>query len=131
MRSTVRTVSLDLATPLRISRSVMTRRDAVWVSIEHEGVTGHGEVVASTHLATTARRARRDLMEHVAPALARHPDPLSGPVDPGADLALPPDVPAGVLAAVDAALLDLRGKIEGRPVHRLLSGSDPAGPPPS
>ncbi|MQS08895.1 dipeptide epimerase [Streptomyces alkaliphilus] len=131
MRSTVRTVSLDLATPLRISRSVMTRRDAVWVSIEHEGVTGHGEVVASTHLATTARRARRDLMEHVVPALARHPDPFSGPVDPGADLALPPDVPAGVLAAVDAALLDLRGKLEGRPVHRLLPGSDPAGPPPS
>ncbi|MCE7079459.1 dipeptide epimerase [Streptomyces sp. ST2-7A] len=128
MRTAVRTVSLELATPLRISRSVMARRDAVWFSIEHAGATGHGEVVSSVHLGITARSARRYLTEHVAPALERRADPLSDPAFPGPDLPLPPDIPAGISAAVDAALLDLRGKLTGRAVHRLLPGADPTVP---
>lgn len=40
---------LELSTPLRISRSVMSRRDAVRVIVEHDGQHGHGEVVTSTY----------------------------------------------------------------------------------
>jgi hypothetical protein len=40
MKARLRTVRLELAEPLRISRSTMTARDAVWLAVEHDGVTG-------------------------------------------------------------------------------------------
>ncbi|MBN3931203.1 dipeptide epimerase [Streptomyces verrucosisporus] len=131
MRLTVRTVSLELARPLRISRSVMARRDAVWARIEHEGTTGHGEVVSSVYLDLTAERAARALLDRAAPALARHPGPESALVDLREGTLLPPGLPPGVTAAVDSALLDLLGRSTGRPVHRLLPGQGVRCAPPA
>ncbi|MFD6225513.1 dipeptide epimerase [Streptomyces sp. NPDC060232] len=120
MRLTWLTTELELAEPLRISRSVMARRDAVWVAIEHGGLTGWGEVVSSDHLGLPTSRIVRHL-NTARPAVERLPDPetaweehLAGP------LTGQPGLPAGVLAGLESALLDLVGKRSGRPAHQLL-----------
>ncbi|MFI8519212.1 dipeptide epimerase [Streptomyces sp. NPDC085481] len=124
MRLTWHTASLELAEPLRISRSVMARRDAVWVSLEHGGLRGWGEAVSSVYLGLPTETILRHLSA-LRPAVERLPDPETawaelapaGPV--GADL------PAGVLAAVESAVLDLTGKRAGEPVHQLLGSPLP------
>jgi L-alanine-DL-glutamate epimerase-like enolase superfamily enzyme len=112
---------LALREPLRISRSVMAGRDAVQLTVAHEGLRGHGEVVTSVYhrldvqrITGLLRRLRPALEELPGPeaALAAVPDLLAGA--PGADGV------HGVLAAVDAALHDLAGKRRGLPVHALL-----------
>lgn len=112
MKARLRTVRLELAEPLRISRSVMTARDAVWLSVEHDGVTGHGEAVSSVYYGLDAATLVRLIP---AVGLERFPDPESA-------LEAPPPgaVPPAVTAAVESALLDLAGKRAGVPVHRLL-----------
>ncbi|MDB1086402.1 dipeptide epimerase [Streptomyces sp. ACA25] len=131
MQLTVRTTGLELRTPLRISRSVMARRDAVWARIGQDGDTGHGEVVSSVYLGLTAEQAVRALHDHAAPALARQDGPESALAALRDGRLLPPAFPPGVTAAVDSALLDLLGKRTGRPVHALLGTSGPHGTPPS
>ena len=63
MKVSQRTVRLQLTEPLRISRSTMAARDAVWLGIEHDGRRGHGEAVASAYYgldaATLGRLLRR------------------------------------------------------------------------
>ncbi len=49
VKSSLRTVRLELAEPLRISRSTMAARDAVWLTVEHDGLRGHGEAVTSVY----------------------------------------------------------------------------------
>ncbi|MCP3753580.1 dipeptide epimerase [Streptomyces sp. TBY4] len=120
MRVTWQTAELELAEPLRISRSVMSRRDAVWIAIEHGGMTGWGEVVSSEYLGLPTARIARHLTT-ARPALERLPDPETAWHAHTAD-ALPgaAELPAGVLAGLEAALLDLVGKRAGRPAHQLL-----------
>lgn len=120
MRLTWHTTELELAEPLRISRSVMARRDAVWVAIEHGGMTGWGEVVSSEYLGLPTSRIVRHLTT-ARPAAESLPDPetaweehLAGSL-PGL-----PELPAGVLAGLEAALLDLVGKRSGQPAHQML-----------
>ncbi|MCJ0873047.1 dipeptide epimerase [Streptomyces sp. AP-93] len=120
MRLTWHTTELELAEPLRISRSVMARRDAVWVAIEHGGMTGWGEVVSSEYLGLPTSRIVRYLTTARA-AVERLPDPETA-WDEHVAASLPglPKLPAGVLAGLEAALLDLVGKRSGRPAHQLL-----------
>ncbi|MGW0875985.1 dipeptide epimerase [Streptomyces sp. NPDC002740] len=122
MKAGLRTVRLELATPLRISRSTMTARDAVWLSIEHEGVTGHGEAVTSVYYGLDAETLER-LLTAVGAELARFPDPESAldalRTGESADEGTPP----AVTAAAEAALLDLVGKRANSPVHRLLGAA--------
>ncbi|MFD5083819.1 dipeptide epimerase [Kitasatospora sp. NPDC058406] len=124
MRLDVRTVRLRLAEPLRISRSVTTERDAVQLALGHGGLTGHGEAVSSVYLHLPTDRIRREL-DGLRPALERYPDPEQALAE--LRLAAVPFVclAAGVLAAVEAALLDLVGKRAGEPVHRLLGRAEP------
>ncbi|MFD3873572.1 enolase C-terminal domain-like protein [Streptomyces sp. NPDC058623] len=122
MKLTWRTTSLELAEPLRISRSVMARRDAVRVTVEHEGLRGCGEAVSSDHLGLPTPRILRRLAA-VRPAVERLPDPETGWEDPDA---VPwRSLPAGVAAALEAALLDLIGIRAERPVHALLGAPEP------
>lgn len=101
---------LELRSPLRISRSVMARRDAVRVVIECDGLRGHGEVVTSQFYGLDVERIT-GLLRDLAPVVAECADP--------AELTLP-ELPPGVLAAVDTALHDLRALRQGVPVHRLV-----------
>ncbi|MFE2754363.1 enolase C-terminal domain-like protein [Actinosynnema sp. NPDC059335] len=106
---------LDLGTPLRISRSVMARRDAVRVVVAHDGRQGHGEVVTSAYYGLDVE-AITSLLAGLRPVLA-------GAGSPGTALDLlhaDGTVPAGVRAAVDAALHDLLGLRRDVPVHALV-----------
>ncbi|WP_327397858.1 mandelate racemase/muconate lactonizing enzyme family protein [Streptomyces phaeochromogenes] len=114
MKATLRTVRLTLAEPLRISRSTMSARDAVWLTVEHEGLTGHGEAVTSVYYGLNTTELERQLYE-AGLALSRFGDPESALRGRPAG-----DRPPAVTAAVEAALLDLCGKRSGVPVHRLL-----------
>ncbi|MFH9864203.1 mandelate racemase/muconate lactonizing enzyme family protein [Streptomyces sp. NPDC017202] len=119
MRTDLRTVRLVLAEPLRISRSTMAARDAVWLTVEHDGLRGHGEAVTSVYYGLDTATLLRLL---AAVDLDRFADPES------ALEALPrvvPDAPPAVTAAVEAALLDLVGKRADTPVHRLLGAPAP------
>ncbi|MEF9907032.1 dipeptide epimerase [Streptomyces sp. P9-A2] len=124
MKAGRRTVRLELTEPLRISRSTMSARDAVWLGIEHEGTTGHGEAVTSVHHRLDTETLGR-LLAAAGRDLVRFPDPESaleslrtgGP--PGES------APPAVTAAVEAALLDLVGRRAGSPVHRLLGSAHP------
>ncbi|MFI6735057.1 dipeptide epimerase [Nonomuraea sp. NPDC050451] len=115
MRLTWSVTRLMLREPLRISRSVMTGRDAVLVTVEHEGLRGHGEAVSSVYHRLDVERIT-DLLGRLRPALAEQAGPEEA-------LEAVPDLLAGapgVLAAVDAALHDLAGKRRGLPVHALF-----------
>ncbi|MDF3149239.1 MULTISPECIES: dipeptide epimerase [unclassified Streptomyces] len=115
MKARLRTVRLELAEPLRISRSTMTARDAVWLGVEHDGVTGYGEAVSSVYYGLDADTLVRLIS---AVGLERFADPESAlEALPAGTVA---SVPPAVTAAVESALLDLVGKRDGVPVHRLL-----------
>ncbi|MDQ0792496.1 enolase C-terminal domain-like protein [Streptomyces sp. B1I3] len=119
MNTTQRTVRLVLAEPLRISRSTMTSRDAVCLTVEHEGLSGHGEAVTSVFYGLDTRTLQR-LLAQAAGRLARFAGPETAlhALRVG-DLATD-GTPAAVTAAVEAALLDLVGKRTATAVHRFL-----------
>jgi L-Ala-D/L-Glu epimerase len=119
-----RTVRLELAEPLRISRSTMAARDAVWLFIEYEGRLGRGEAVTSVYYGLDARTIVR-LLNEAARDLARFGDPETA-LDALRTGARPADgMPPAVTAAVESALLDLAGKRAGVPVHELLGTTAP------
>lgn len=117
MKLTWSITELELAEPLRISRSVMARRDAVWVTLEHDGLRGWGEAVSSDYLRLPTDRIVKHLVA-ARPGIERLPDPEAAWDE--YDAWSLPDLPAGVLAAIEAALLDLVGKRAGQPAHQLL-----------
>ncbi|MER5865942.1 dipeptide epimerase [Kitasatospora sp. NPDC002040] len=117
MRLDLRVVELHLTEPLRISRSVMASRDSVELAVRHDGLSGYGEVVASSYLALPTE----EILRHSRGLeLARYPDPETALVELQRPAAPFKELPPGVLAGVEAALLDLVGKRAGAPVHRLL-----------
>lgn len=118
MKASLRTVRLDLTEPLRISRSTMTARDAVWLSIEHKGLHGHGEAVSSVYYGLDAKALQQHLAGVELSRFGAPEDALESLRD--GELAAGGGTPAAVTAAVEAALLDLVGKRAGVPVHRLL-----------
>lgn len=119
MKLTWQTADLRLAEPLRISRSVMSRRDAVWVTVEHGGLRGWGEAVSSDYLGLRTARILKHL-ESVRAATERFPDPETAWTETGSGHPAWDALPPGVLAAIEAAVLDLVGKRAGEPAHRLL-----------
>ncbi|MGI5429193.1 dipeptide epimerase [Streptomyces sp. CA-179760] len=122
MKSSLRTVRLELAEPLRISRSTMTARDAVWLTVEHDGLRGHGEAVTSVYYGLGTETLVRLL---AAVDLSRFADPESALEALRAGEPPARDAPPAVAAAVESALLDLAGRRAGVPVHRLLGTTAP------
>ncbi|MEU5693216.1 dipeptide epimerase [Actinosynnema sp. NPDC020468] len=112
MRVTWEVYGLELRTPLRISRSVMSRRDAVRVVVECDGTRGHGEVVTSVYYGLDVPRIL-ELLTGLRPAFA-------GVREPAAAFDLITDLPSGVRAAVDAALHDLVASRAGVPARVAL-----------
>ncbi|GGS36343.1 dipeptide epimerase [Streptomyces violaceus] len=122
MKSSLRTVRLELTEPLRISRSTMAARDAVWLTVEHDGLRGHGEAVTSVYYGLGTETLVRLL---TAVDLSRFAGPESALEALRAGELTASDVPPAVTAAVESALLDLAGKHAGVPVHRLLGTTAP------
>ncbi|WP_343448264.1 enolase C-terminal domain-like protein [Micromonospora oryzae] len=113
-----RAYPLPLAEPLRISRSVMARRDAVAVRLTHDGGTGHGEVVTSAYQRLDLGRIDA-LLTALRPRVTGYADPEALRADLPALAADLADAP-GVLGALDAAVHDLVGRRAGMPVWRLV-----------
>ncbi|MFB6835720.1 mandelate racemase/muconate lactonizing enzyme family protein [Streptomyces sp. NPDC056361] len=118
MKSRRRTVRLALTEPLRISRSTMAAREAVWLTVEHDGQHGHGEAVTSVYYGLDADTLGR-LLHEESRRLAGFPDPETA-LEALRDDTRRADTPPAVTAAVESALLDLVGKRADVPVHRLL-----------
>ncbi|MBZ9641902.1 dipeptide epimerase, partial [Streptomyces sp. PSKA30] len=98
MKATQRTVRLELTEPLRISRSTMSARDAVWLTVEHDGLYGHGEAVASVYYGLDADTLERLL---AAVDLYRFADPESALDALRTGELAGSDTPPAVTAAVD------------------------------
>jgi L-Ala-D/L-Glu epimerase / N-acetyl-D-glutamate racemase len=122
---THRTVTLALREPFSISRSTDETVESVFVEIEHDGVTGHGEASPQEHYGESAASASAFLPE-AEPLLGDDPFALDEIEERLASL---PGEHAAK-AAVDMALHDLAGKVAGVPVWRLL-GLRRTGPPTS
>jgi len=120
VKATLRTERLDLTEPLRISRSTMSTRDAVRLTVEDtDGVRGHGEAVTSVYYGLDTDTLVRHLS---AVDLTRYPDPETALDD---DELTGAGTPPAVTAAVESALLDLVGKRAGRPAHAVLGFPEP------
>ncbi|MET9662083.1 enolase C-terminal domain-like protein [Streptomyces sp. NPDC006510] len=118
MKASQRTVRLDLTEPLRISRSTMAAREAVWLTLEHEGRRGHGEAVTSVYYGLDADTLGR-LLHTESQWLAHFTDPETA-LEAFRTGTRKAAAPPAVIAAVESALLDLVGKRAGVPVHQLL-----------
>jgi L-alanine-DL-glutamate epimerase-like enolase superfamily enzyme len=125
VRLTHRAATLALREPFSISRSTDETVDEVFVEIEHDGLTGHGEASPQEHYGESVESAQT-FLEDVEPLLADDPFALD---EIEARLARIPGEHAAK-AAVDSALYDLCGKAAEVPVWRLL-GLRRAGPPTS
>lgn len=123
MKARLRTGRLELTEPLRISRSTMTARDAVWLTVEHQGAYGHGEAVTSVYYGLDADTLVRLL---ASVDLGRFADPESAlEALRAGESASSRAVPPAVTAAVESALLDLVGKRAGTPLYHQLGASTP------
>ncbi|WP_329042236.1 dipeptide epimerase [Streptomyces sp. NBC_00178] len=124
MKLTQRTVRLTLTEPLRISRSTMAARDAVWLTVEHDGLRGHGEAVTSRFYGLDTPTLQR-LAARTGERLARFAGPETALHALRTGELGPTGTPAAVTAATEAALLDLVGKRAATAVHRFLGSSVP------
>ncbi|GAA2298207.1 dipeptide epimerase [Streptomyces kunmingensis] len=120
MKATHRTVRLQLSEPLRISRSTTTARDAVWITVTHEGHSGHGEAVSSVFYGLDTATIQRHLTRIGREELPRFSGPESALQGLSEGELATEGAPPAVTAAVESALLDLVGKRAGVPVHRLV-----------
>ncbi|MGW2661604.1 enolase C-terminal domain-like protein [Nocardia tengchongensis] len=118
MRLEYRVSRLTLAEPLRISRAAMTERDAVWVTLSHNGIHGHGEVVTSPRLGLDVAAIERALAVAVAwIGEEAHPGRLPKRL-PELRMRLRNALP--VAAAVDSAVHDWIAVTAGIPLCELL-----------
>ncbi|MFE3105202.1 enolase C-terminal domain-like protein [Nocardia tengchongensis] len=109
---------LTLAEPLRISRAVMSERDAVRVTLSHDDIRGQGEVVTSPRLGLNIPAVER--------ALDTAEEWIGGESDPaglrprlaGLRERLPHALP--VAAAIDAAVHDWLASAAGVSLYELL-----------
>ena len=124
MRLDVRRRTLRLSRPLRTSYGELAERELLVVSItDRSGVSGHGEAAPLPRYGGVSR-------ERVERALARYAQVLASGDHAGADRLLEAcrqadDQPVA-LAAIDLALWDRAGRLQGKPVAQLLS-ERPAG----
>lgn len=122
MKLTWERLSLRAEVPFRISRSVQTEIERVWVRIEFDGLEGWGEADPSPYYGESA--------ETVEAALTKMRPVLAGAANPDHLEAIESDLRRAVAgngsahAAVSAALHDLFGKRAGLPVWKLF-GLDP------
>jgi L-alanine-DL-glutamate epimerase-like enolase superfamily enzyme len=116
---------LQLAETFTISRGAQDTADVVWVEVEHDGHVGRGEAAPIDRYRESADSAVA-FIEANADALGDDPFALERIRSRLADR---PGEQAAK-AALDAALHDLRGRMLGLPVWRLL-GLERDGPPTS
>lgn len=106
----IETISFRLARPFAITGHVFHDTDTVRVTLEHEGVRGHGEAVGSYYLNETAEGMRTELQAMASTINdSTSPEDLQGLMPP-----------CGARNALDCALWDFRAKRAGRSIWQLL-----------
>ena len=125
MRLIARKATLTLAETFTISRGSEDEAEVVYVAIEHDGQTGHGEAAPIVRYEETAESALA-FLEGADELLGDDPFALE---QIGERLNRQRGEQAAK-AAIDGALHDLCGKLLGIPVWRFL-GLPKAGPPTS
>jgi L-alanine-DL-glutamate epimerase-like enolase superfamily enzyme len=123
VRLSARIGTVTTREPFVIARGVETENEVLWVELDHEGVTGHGEAAPIPRYEESARSALAYANEAAA-SIGDDPFALEE------IMASLPEREFAARAAIDGALHDLQGKLLGRPVHRLL-GLPRGGPPTS
>ena len=115
MKLAVRDQDLHLRHTFRISRAATDVAHNLLVTLEHDALTGLGEAHPSAFFGEDRKRVRQAL-ESLGGHLEGDPADLDAVLD-----ALPPEVASsrGARAALDIALHDLWGQLEGEPLWRL------------
>lgn len=121
MKITATPFELELRYPFTISKFSRTSTPVMLVRIEHEGFTGYGEASMVPYMGESMETASA-FLEKTDLSWVKFPFAFQEITDYLDSLA--PGNP-NIKAAIDIALHDLRGKIEGKPCYRYF-GSDPA-----
>jgi L-Ala-D/L-Glu epimerase len=125
MQIEARIVRLQLAETFVIAREATDYADVVYVSLTHEGMTGHGEAAPIERYGESAQSAIEFVDEHGSIV---GDDPFA--VEDIGERLGSIEGEQAAKSALDAALHDLQGKLLGIPAFKLL-GLPRAGPPTS
>lgn len=124
MHITYQTIRLGKRFPLRISRGVHAASDNLFVTLEHDGVSGIGEMSpGGTEGAATAEAGAAAINDFVT----QHDITSLTPVAVW-QLAREAQVPACALAALDIALWDRHAKSRQQPLYQCLGYPKPTVP---
>ncbi|HEY0895924.1 MAG TPA: dipeptide epimerase [Sphingobacteriaceae bacterium] len=121
MKLTATPFDLELRYPFTISKFSRTSTPIMLVQIEHEGITGYGEASMVPYMGESVETATA-FLKKTDLSWVKFPfsfEEVTGYLD-----SLAPGNP-NIKAAVDIALHDLMGKIEGKPCYRYFD-ADPA-----
>lgn len=116
---------LEFIFPFRIAHGIRTHTDALFVELEHEGVTAFGEATFPPYLSYTRQTATELLSSISLTGLADH----AGIIDPAISLYPHMDMQPPALAALDMALWSLKAKLEKTTIRALLGIADTVSPP--
>lgn len=108
--------------PFRIARGAQTEQEVFIFRVTWEGLTGWGESSPPNYYGEDGQSVRAALLR-LGGKLEGDPESLRQSLAAG-DLRRQLDRDASVRAALDMALWDLTGKMEGKPIYELL-GLDP------
>lgn len=121
MKITYRPFELELKYPFTISRFSRTSTPIMLVTIEHEGLVGHGEASMVPYMGENMETAT-DFLQSVDLSWLKYPFDMDEVIE------YMDTIKAGnpnIKAAIDIALHDLRGKIEQRACYQFFD-ADPA-----
>jgi len=128
MNLEVEHLKLESSRPFRIARSTRASFDLFVFSLSYEGLTGLGEAAPQEYYGESPQSVE-DAVASIGELLDGDPSELLNSLnEDGGDLREALNGHSSVRAALDMALWDLRGKLEGTPCH-VLFGADPADTP--
>ena len=110
-----RSITLKKRFPLAISRGIISSSENLFVSVQHDGIAGWGEMATGLLEEAISQQEAQEALEHFF-----QPDITQKSVREIHRLGRKAEIPACVLAALDMALWDLLAKKAGLPLYQLL-----------
>lgn len=116
---------LEFIFPFRIAHGIRTHTRALFVELEHEGVTAFGEATFPPYLSYTVEDALKSLSAIPTEFLIDQ----NGIIAPSVSLLAYQNIQPPALAALDMALWTLKSKLEQTSIRSLLGITELAEPP--